>query len=483
MAFAEYSSYDGLGLAELVARGDVSPTELVEEAIERIEKLNPVLNAVVYKMYDQARQAAARLTEARSRGERLGRFHGVPFLLKDILGNYEGVPTAAGSRFMAGVPAPRDDTLVVRYKAAGLVALGKTNVPELGILPTTEPRLYGPCRNPWNLDHSTGGSSGGSAAAVAAGIVPIAHANDGGGSIRIPASCCGLVGLKPTRARNPAGPDVGELLGGLAAEHVVTRTVRDSAAVLDCTHGPELGDPYWAPPVERPFLEEVGRSPGQLRIAFARKSLTGKPLHPDCVAAVESAARLCEELGHVVEEAAPDIDMYALMSHFLAVFTSGTAMVIEAFAMLTGRTPRESDFEGLTWGIYEQGKQVTAPQYQIAMAMLQIASRRIARFHEKHDCWLTSTLGAPPLKLGAVDVDERDPMKAMLPIVDYVPFTPIQNATGQPAISLPLYWNQEGLPIGVMFTGRFGDEATLFRLAAQLEQARPWKDRRPPVWA
>jgi len=234
--------------------------------------------------------------------------------------------------------------------------------------------------------------------------------------------------------------------------------------------------------VERPFLEEVGRPPGQLRIAFTTKSLTGKTLHPDCAAAVRSAARLCEELGHVVEEAAPDIDMNAMTSHFLAVFASGTAMVIEAFAMLTGRTPRESDFEGLTWAIYQQGKEVTAPQYQIAMAMLQIASRRIARFHEKYDCWLTSTLGTPPLRLGAVDVDERDLMKAMIPIVDYVPFTPIQNATGQPAISLPLYWNGDGLPIGVMFAGRFGDEATLFRLAAQLEQARPWKNRRPPVW-
>ena len=249
MPFAEYAAYDGLGLAELVRRGAVTPAELVDAAIARIERHNPKLNAVIYKMYDRARAAAARPPEGAP-----GAFYGVPFLLKDILGNYAGVPTTAGCRFMTGVPATRDDTLVVRFKAAGLNVLGKTNAPECGILPTTESALYGPCRNPWNLEYSTGGSSGGSAAAVAAGIVPLAHANDGGGSIRIPAACRGLVGLKPTRARNPAGPDIGDLFGGLAVEHVVSRTVRDTAAALDCTHGPEPGDPYCAPPVARPFL-------------------------------------------------------------------------------------------------------------------------------------------------------------------------------------------------------------------------------------
>jgi amidase len=477
MSMNDYASYDGLGLAELVAHRDVSPTELVEEAITRIERHNPTLNAVVYKMYDEGRATAARLTAS----GRSGPFHGVPFLLKDILGNYAGVPTAAGSRFMAGHPALQDDTLVTRFKAAGLVTLGKTNAPECGILPTTEPVFYGPCRNPWNVEYSTGGSSGGSAAAVAAGIVPIAHANDGGGSIRIPASCCGLVGMKPTRARNPLGPMLGDIMHGLIAEHVVTRTVRDSAAVLDCTHGPEPGDPYAAPAVERPFLEEVRRSPGTLRIAFARTNLLGEPLHPESVAAVESTAKLCEELGHVVEEASPAVGP-SVSESFMVVWAAGLTFTVDAFAMVTGRVPKEEHFEGLTWGLYERGRAVSASQYQIAVAMLQIAGREIGRFHERYDCWLTPTLGAPTVKNGVIDLQERDVEKAFAPLQVYVPFTPVENATGQPAVSLPLHWTPEGLPLGLMFTGRLGDEATLYRLAGQLEQARPWIDRKPPLW-
>jgi amidase len=481
MAFKEYATFDGLGLAELVAKGDVTPVELVEEAIARIEKRNPVLNAVICTMYEQARETAARQTARKSAGDRAA-FFGVPFLLKDILGNHAGVPTTAGCRFMTGVPAVRDDTLVVRYKAAGLIALGKTNVPECGILPLTESALYGPCRNPWNPAHSTGGSSGGSAAAVAAGIVPLAHANDGGGSIRIPASCCGLVGLKPTRARNPMGPDLGDFAGGIVAEHVVSRTVRDTAGALDCTHGPEPGDPYYAPAVERPFLEEIARPAGRLRIAFSTKSPAGKALHPECTAAITATAKLLEDLGHTVEEAAPEVDVGTLTSAFLAVFTSGHAAVIDGFAMLNGRSPSEADFEGLTWALYQQGRQVTASQYHLSMAMLQMASRQIARFHQTYDCWMTTTLATPPIKIGSVNIHEQDLARGLAPILDYVPVTPIQNATGQPAISLPLHWTQDGLPVGVMFTGRFGDEATLLRLAAQLEQARPWRDRRPPIW-
>ena len=383
---------------------------------------------------------------------------------------------------MAGVPATRDDTLVVRFKGAGLVPLGKTNAPECGILPTTESVLYGPCRNPWNLAYSVGGSSGGSAAAVAAGIVPLAHANDGGGSIRIPAACCGLVGLKPTRARNPMGPTIGDFGSGLAVEHVVSRTVRDSAAALDCTHGPEPGDPYAAPAVARPFLEEARTPPGRLRIAFTTRNLNGVPLHPECVAAVDATAKLLADLGHIVEEGAPDIDANAMTGAFMSVFTAAHAFVIEAFSLVHGRTPTENDFEGLTWSIYQQGKQISATQYLLSVAMLQMASRAIARFHETYDCWLTTTLGAPQFKIGTIDVNERDVMKGMGPLLGYVPFTPMQNATGQPAISLPLHWTADGLPVGVMFTGRFGDEATLFRLAGQLEQARPWKDRRPPSY-
>lgn len=480
MSFAEYASYDGVGLAQLVAAGSVAPAELVEEAIVRIERHNPALNAIVYKMYDLARTAAARqATLDRDAG---GRFRGVPFLLKDILGNYEGVPTTAGCRFMTGVLAARDDTLVARLKSAGLIALGKTTTPECGLLPTSEPLLYGPCRNPWNLQHSTGGSSGGSAAAVAAGIVPLAHANDGGGSIRIPAACCGLVGMKPTRARNPQGPDIGDLVGGLIVEHVVSRTVRDSAAVLDCTHGAELGDPYCAPPVARPFLDEVATPPGRLRLAFSTHALGGAAVHPECVKAVETTARLLEELGHSVEEGEPEVDNDALAGAFMAVFMAGHAAMIDGFAVLHGRTPTESDFEPATWSAYQYGKQVSASQYLLSVARLQMAARQVARFHRRYDCWVTPTLGRPPIPIGTIDTRARDFLTAMATVLDYTPFTPIQNATGQPSVSLPLCWSSEGLPLGVMFTGRFGDEATLFRLAGQLEEARPWRDRKPPLW-
>jgi len=481
MAFKEYARFDGLGLAELVAKRDVTPTELVEEAIARIEKHNPRLNAVIYKIYDQARQAAAEQTARRNGGAQAA-FFGVPFLLKDILGNYAGVPTTSACRFLSGIPAAHDDTLVVRYKAAGLIALGKTNVPECGILPTTESALYGPCHNPWNLDHSTGGSSGGSAAAVAAGCVPLAHANDGGGSIRIPASCCGLVGLKPSRARNPLGPMLGDVPGGIVAEHVVSRTVRDSAAALDCTHGAEPGDPYAAPHVERPFLQETRIPPGRLRIAFATKNPSGVSVHPECAAAIEATAKLLSDLGHDVEEASPAIDNDMITSAFLTVFTSAHATLIDGFGMLNGRSPSEEQFEGLTWTLYNRGRQVTATQFHISVAMLQMVSRTVGQFHQTYHCWLTPTLGAPPIRLGTIDINGRDFDKAMAPVLEYVPVTPLQNATGQPSISLPLHWTADGLPVGVMFTSRLGDEATLFRLAAQLEEARPWRDRRPPVW-
>lgn len=474
MAFAEYAQYDGLGLAELVAKKQVTPLELAEEAIARVEKHNPALNAVVRPLYEYGRGLAA------APGD--GPFRGVPFLLKDILGNVAGVPTQSGARFLVDLPSAHDDTLVTRFKAAGLVPLGKTNVPEFGLLPTTEGVLYGPARNPWNPRHSTGGSSGGSAAAVAAGIVPLAHANDGGGSIRIPASCCGLVGLKPSRARNPLGPMLGDIMSGLIAEHVVSRSVRDTAALLDCTAGPEPGDPYMVAPPARPFAEEARTPPGRLRIAFSTSAPGGAALHPECVAAIESTARLLEELGHVVEEAAPPVDQAQLAQSFMALWTSGLAMQIEAMAMMTGREIRSADFEGLTWSLYEQGKQVTAAQYLLALAMIQITGRAVGQFHERYDAWLVTTLGAPPIALGTIDIEERDVVKAFGPIIDYVPFTPLQNATGQPAISLPLHWTADGLPVGLMFTARLGDEATLLRLAAQLEQARPWKDRRPPIW-
>ena len=472
----ELSQFDATATAELVATGQVQPIELVDAAIERIERLNPKLNAVVTPLYDQARDAARSELPP-------GPFRGVPFLLKDVLGFLAGVRHTSGSSYLRDYVPDHDSELVVRFKKAGLVILGKTNCPELGILPTTEPRLFGPARNPWNLERTTGGSSGGAAAAVASGMVPVAHANDGGGSIRIPASCCGLFGLKPTRARNPLGPDVGDIMGGLVAEHVLTRSVRDSAALLDATCGPGIGDPYWAPPRERPYREEVTRDPGRLRIALTTAAPSGSPVHADCIAAARDAAALCESLGHRVEEAAPHIDPGLFGQSFIAVWAAGCTASIDGMAFLTGRAPTADQFEPLTWALYEMGRQVSGPNYLLAHTMLQRASREVGRFMQIYDVWLTPTLADPPLPLGSFDSPPGDPLAGLRRAQQFVPFTPIANATGQPAMSVPLAWNSVGLPIGVHFFGRFGDEATLFRLAAQLEAARPWRDRRPPAFA
>lgn len=470
----ELTWMDATAQADLVRRKEVEPSELVDAAIERIERLNPGLNAVVTPMFEQAR-AAARGTLPE------GPFCGVPFLLKDLQAAYRGVRMTWGSAFFRDYVPEHDSELVVRLKRAGFVFLGKTNAPEFGILPTTEPVLFGATRNPWDPGRTPGGSSGGSAAAVAAGMVSIAHANDGGGSIRIPASCCGLFGLKPTRARNPLGPDVGDLMGGLVAEHAVSRSVRDSANLLDATAGPDVGDPYWAPPVVRPFAQEVGADPGRLRIAFSTAAPSGATIHPDCVEAVHEAARLCADLGHAVDEAAPEINGPLLVRAFTTVWAAGTASGIDGFAFLTGKTPVAGQFEPLTWALYEMGKRTTGPEFLMSHALLQQISRQLARFMEKYDVWLTPTLAEPPLPLGEFDAVPGNPLRGFYRAVDYVPFTPIANATGQPAMSVPLYWNKEGLPVGTHFFGRFGDEATLFRLAAQLEAARPWAGRRPPV--
>ncbi|MDE2184344.1 MAG: amidase [Alphaproteobacteria bacterium] len=467
MGFAEYDRTDGLGLAEMVAAGDTTPSELLEEAIARTERLNPALNAVILKDYERAR-AAAKETLPK------GPFAGVPFLLKDISLMSQGLPTRQGSRFFPPFPADHDSFLMTRFRKAGFVAFGKTNAPEFGLLPTTEGRLYGPAHNPWNLDCTTGGSSGGSAAAVAAGIVPLAHANDGGGSIRIPASCCGLVGLKPSRGRISAGPDLGEVVDGLAVDLVVSRTVRDTAAALDVAAGYEPGDPYSAPPTPSSWLAALREKPKRLRIGFAVKRFDGSPLHPDCVAAVEQAARLCAGLGHSVEEASPELDLGMLAPAFLAIWSANLASLIDYIKQMLGQTPGPDNLEGYTLGLYEMGMQVTAAQYLQAKIRMNYVARLMARFHKTYDVWLTSTLGSPPLKLGTLDIDERDPWKAMIPQMAFVPFTAVQNITGQPAINLPLSWNTAGLPIGVQFVAGYGEEASLLRLAAQLEQAQPW---------
>jgi len=462
---------DATAQADLVRAKQIKPEELLDGAIERIERLNPQLNAVVLPMYDQARAAiAAGLPD--------GPFTGVPFVLKDLGAMYGGVVQTQGSAFCKDMVSPVDSELTIRHKAAGLVICAKTNTPEFGLTPTTESRLLGAAHNPWSLGHTTGGSSGGSAAAVASGMVPFGHANDGGGSIRIPASCCGLFGLKPTRARITAGPFLGDIMGGLVNEHCVSRSVRDSARLLDATAGSMPGDPYVAPPQERPYIDEVGTNPGRLRIAYTTSTFDTGPMHEDCIAAVKDTVALLSELGHEVEEAAPPVVGEQLIESFTQLWAAGNTWTIDTMAMLTGKQPKEEDFEILTWALYKQGQEVTAAQYMHAIAGMQTMSRQIAAFHETYDIMLTPTAATPPPELGHFLSTPEDPMLGFTRAAEFVPFTPIQNATGQPAMSVPLVWNDAGLPIGLHFVGRFGEEAT-----AQLEEARPWAGKIPPVSA
>lgn len=472
----QFTSLDATALAVLVRQRQVKAIELVDAAIERIERLNPTLNAVVTPMYEEARKAAlGKLND--------GPFAGIPFLLKDLGAPFAGVRMTMGSAFLRNFVPDHDNELVARLKRAGLIIIGKTNTPELGILPTTEPRLFGASHNPWDINRTPGGSSGGSAVAVAALLVPMAHANDGGGSIRIPASCCGLFGLKPTRARNPLGPDFGDIFSGLVIDHAVTRSVRDSAALLDATAGPDVGDPYWAPPPARPFLQEVGVDPGRLRIAFTTAAPPGVKVHADCISALLDTAALCADLGHEVVEAAPEVNGELVTQSFMALWSAGCAWTIDGLGFVTGRTPAQDQFEPLTWALYEMGRKQSASSYLLSLTFLQRVARDIARFLLKYDVWLTPTLGEPPVPLGTFDSPVEDPLRGLRRAEAFAPFTPICNATGQPAMSVPLYWNAQGLPVGVHFVARFGDEATLFRLAAQLESARPWAGRRPPVSA
>jgi amidase len=470
MAFSEYGSFDGLGLAALVAKKKIKPAELIDEAIARAEALNPKLNAIIFKDYERARQLAkGKLAK--------GAFTGVPFLLKDIGAFAQGLPSRQASRFIPAIRHPRDSYLVEKFKAAGLILFGVTNVPEFGLVASTEPKLYGAARNPWNLAHSTGGSSGGSAAAVAAGIVPLAHANDGGGSIRIPAGACGLVGLKPSRGRLSHGPDFGAALDGLANDLVVSRSVRDTAAVLDAVRGFMPGDPFAEPPHPDSYLKAIKIKPKRLRIAVTLKKLDGNPLHPDCVAAAKAAAKACEKLGHIVEEATPSLDQPSLMGAFLAFWGGGLAAGIDAISKLTRQKPSRELFEGVSWGLYEAGKKVAASDYLQGKELFNGASREMGRFHQTYDVWITPTLGRPPEKNGVFDFDNTDLTKSFDPQFDYVPFTAMQNVTGQPAMNIPFHWNKDNLPIGTQFVAPFGDELTLLKLAAELEKAAPWAHR------
>lgn len=489
----DYDQYDALGLAELIRNGDISPAEACEEAIDRIEKLNPELNAIVTKMYDEGRKTANGPIPD-------GPFFGVPFLLKDLLASYAGVPMKSGCRALANFIPEHDSELVIRFKNAGLVILGKTNTPEFGLKGVTEPELFGPCRNPWDTDHTPGGSSGGTAAAVAAGIVPMASAGDGGGSIRIPAGYCGLFGIKPSRGRNPSGPDYGRIWQGAVQEHVITRSVRDSAAMLDCTQGADIGTPYEIKLPETPYLEEIKKDPGKLKIAFTTRSPIGTPVHPECVEGIEKTARLLENLGHHVEEAEPDINGKELAESYLIMYFGEIAADIKNLEDVLGRKAKIGDVEDLTWTLGLLGKSFSAGEFVNAIRRWDQASRKMGILFQKYDLHLTPTTAYPPPKIG--ELNPKPAEIALMKVVnklslggllkisgiveqiaeksfEKMPFTQLANLTGLPAMSVPLFWTSDNLPLGSHFIAPSGDEATLFRLAGQLEKAQPWFDRRP----
>jgi amidase/6-aminohexanoate-cyclic-dimer hydrolase len=472
----EYEDRDALGLAAWVRAGEVSPQELLEAAVSRVEERNPALNAVVLRAFEEGRKAIeAGLPE--------GPLRGVPWLLKDLHAAWKGLPLTNGSRFFADAVSDYDAEIVQRYRRAGLVLFGRTASPEFGLTSTTESTLYGATRNPWRLDHSAGGSSGGASAAVAAGIVPAANASDGGGSIRIPASCCGLFGLKPTRARVPAGPTRGEGWSGMSTAHAVTRSVRDSAVLLDAVAGPATGDPYWAPPPARPFLAEVGADPGRLRIAVQTHAFNGAPVDPECVAAARDAAELCRGLGHEVEEAALAVDPQLLATSAGTIISAHVRATLLERAAELGRDAAPDDVEPLTWLMAEGAKQLGASDYANALRGIHALGREVSVFLERFDLILTPTMATPPLPIGRLSLSRADLPGLLADIPLTIGFTQLFNASGHPAMSVPLCWSAAGLPIGVQFAARFGDEATLFRLAAQLETARPWFDRRPALAA
>jgi amidase len=476
---------DATAQAELVERGDLTPLDLVDAAINRVEKVNPELNAVIHPLFDRARAAA--------RGDLPpGLFRGVPAVVKDLDGSSAGDPSHLGNRLLKAVAwtDDHDSYLFAKLRAAGFVFVGKTNTPELGLQPTTEPLSHGPTRNPWDTGRGPGGSSGGSATAVAAGMVPVGHAGDGGGSIRIPASACGIFGLKPSRGRVSLGPDAGESWAGMVQRHVVTRSVRDSAAVLDAVAGEMPGDPYTAPPPVRPFAHEVGADPGNLRIGL-RTNAPGDmvDVHPDCVAAAEDAARLLESLGHTVDAGSPaPLDEPDLMGMFMTIISTWVVKDLEEIACRAGREVGPDDVEPLTWAYAEMGRTHSGVQYVNAVNAMHAWSRRVAAWWtpaegDGHDLLLTPTMAEPPPLLGDLVPPADNPLHGAARATPFATFTAPFNVTGQPAMSVPLQWSGDGLPVGAQLVAASGREDVLIRVASQLETARPWADRRPPVHA
>jgi len=468
--FPEYEDYDAVGLARLVHKGEITPGELIEAAALRLEAFNPDLNAVVFDWLDRARETAAA-------GVAEGPFQGVPFLLKNLGTPLAETPLTMGSKLFAGYRAEADGDLVERFQNAGLVPIGRGNAPEFGISATTEPLYHGPTRNPWDRSRTPGGSSGGAGAAVAAGILPMAFASDGGGSARIPASCCGLVSMKPTRGRSPVA-----LGAALGQSLVVSRSLRDVATALDVVSNAHARAPLSPPPPKQAFAEAATQRPGKLTIAFSKSSPFSRELHPDCVAAVEQAAKLCESLGHEVVEAAPDTDFAALAeAMFKTVMATGVAQTVRAREADLGREAREDELEPYTRAMVEHGRGLSATDYSSALATIDGFAKRFAGFFDSYDIALTPTLGRPPLPLGELIGTIGDADRYLEILYGFMPFTMQYNAAGLPAVSLPLHFTEAGLPIGLQFGAARGRDAQLLRLAAQLEQARPWFERRPPA--
>jgi amidase len=482
----DLAALDATAQAALVRSGEVSAAELVGAAIDRAERANPGLNAIIHPRYEEALAEARAIDEAGA--EASGPFAGVPFVLKDLDGTAAGQPYHAGTRFLQerGYVAPADTELIARFRRAGLVVIGRTNTPELGLVTTTEPEAHGPTRNPWDTDRSTGGSSGGSAASVAAGIVPAGHAGDGGGSIRIPASECGLVGLKPSRGRITVGPEAGESWAGLVARLAVTRTVRDTAALLDAVAGPGVGDPYWAPPPARPYVDELGADPGRLRIGWTAQPFDGSfATDPQVAAATEATANLLEQLGHQVEQTTLEgLDVAVATTHFLTCYSAWVAAELDQLGELVGERVTEGDVEAGTWATAEGGRAVTATQYLAALDGLHALTRQVVAWWavDGYDLLLTPTIPELPPTLGQFAPQPDNPLAGLFRSSITAAFVAPFNITGQPAVSLPLHLSEEGLPMGMQFVAAPAREDVLVRLASQLEAAHPWADRRPGVW-
>ncbi len=490
-------THDALSLAALVKKGEVTPLELAEAAIQRVEKLNPQLNAVIYKMYDEARRIAkSELPD--------GPFKGVPFLLKDLITTYAGTPHAKGTKGLKNTNyiSPKDNELMRRFRATGVVSIGKTNTPEFGLQGVTEPEAFGPTLNPWDVTRTSGGSSGGAGAAVASGMVPFGSGGDGGGSIRIPSSCCGLFGLKPSRGRVPMAPN-GAMWHGAVVEHVLTRSVRDSAAMLDAIHGDAPGMPYFAKPPERPYLQEVTNDQKGLKVAYTTTSPFGNEVDPECIKAVEKTAKLLEGLGHRVEEAQPDYDALELSKAFMVMYLSEAAHEVAMLEEPLGRKATRQDVEAITWFCHLLGKAHSALELVQALDIWNKVARIMGKFHEKYDLYLSPTLAVLPPKNG-----ELKPTAGEMRLVNIVnslnagkmlkgagiveemakknfsamPYTQLANMTGQPAMSVPMHWSKSGVPAGVHFMAAIGDEGLLFRVAGQLERAAPWFEKIPPIF-